>query len=181
MGKFFKAQYWVRLSDGTIKQGKEIEFSFPENTNSSNLFSEEKKHGRVSNIIGNLTGYSPHQIEVKNIHDLGDRSTEQRKSDYNSEKERKEQIKRYKAQCKKEDAELDEYLDRMKERYGSNQNNSSSRSSINSGGSSSTLFNKMKESSERHRIATENEKISNWLRKYWYIWIPGVILFYLFI
>lgn len=125
MGRIFKARYWVHLPDGNTMHGNEIEFTFPEEIDRATLYVEEKKGGRVRNIISNLTGHSASRIEVKELFDLGNKSFSERNSDFQAEKDRKTDIKREKAQQKKDDEELDEYLDNLSSKYGSKKKSSS--------------------------------------------------------
>jgi|JI10StandDraft_1071094.scaffolds.fasta_scaffold536317_1 type II secretory pathway pseudopilin PulG len=125
MGRIFKARYWVKLPNGNTKQGNEIEFTFPEDIDRASLYVEEKRGGRVSNIISSLTGHSASSIEVKELFDLGNKSSSERNSDFKAERDRKSDIKREKAQQKKDDKELDEYLDNLSSKYGSKKKSSS--------------------------------------------------------
>lgn len=182
MGRIFKAQYWIRLSNGNIKQNNEIEFTFPEDITTASLYSEEKKNGRVSNIIGNLTGYSSHQIEIRKLEDLGNKSTEQRTAEYNSEKARKEQIKREIAQQKKDDADLDDYLDRIQNKYGSGKRKKEEDSFIGSIFSSEEkVDNRTPEQIEadRARVAEENRKFFESIKRNWKIILAGIIVVFI--
>lgn len=179
MGRIFKAQYWIRLSNGNIKQNNEIEFTFPEDITTASLYSEEKKNGRVSNIIGNLTGYSSHQIEIRKLEDLGNKSTEQRTSEYNSEKARKEQIKREIAQQKKDDADLDDYLDRIQNKYGSGKRKKEEDSFIGSIFSSEEKQDTRTPEqieADRVRVAEENRKFFESIKRNWKIILAGIIV-----
>lgn len=118
MAKRFNARYTVHLANGN-RQNTDIDFDFPEDIGRSTLYMEEKQHRRVSNIIANLTGFSASSIELRELKELENKSSEKHTSEYNSEKARKEQIKSDIAQQKKDDDDLDEYLDRLQGKYGS--------------------------------------------------------------
>lgn len=102
MGRIFKARYWVKLPNGNTKQGNEIEFTFPEDIHTASLYIEEKKGGRVSNIISTLTGHSASSIEVKELFDLGNKSSSERNSDAQAERDRKTEIFMEKLQDKRD-------------------------------------------------------------------------------
>lgn len=176
MGRIFKAQYWVRLSNGNIKQNNELEFTFPEDITTASLYVEEKKHGRVSNIIANSTGYNAHQIEVRRIEDLGNKSSEQRASEYNSEKERKQQIKREIARQKKEDKEFDDYLDSLQGKKRKKPDNFIG--SIFANDEEDTRTPEQIEA-DRARVEEENKKFLESIKRNWKVILAGLIVVFI--
>lgn len=89
MAKRFNARYTVHLANGN-RQNADIDFDFPEDIGRSSLYMEEKQHGRVSNIIANLTGYSASSIELRELKEL---NSHQINSERKSEQQRKQDVK----------------------------------------------------------------------------------------